>query len=131
MNFKAIFTKIKQYWYLIPLLGLTLTLMHTREDLSKTKATLTTERAAWDKASKLAKEQKKLDEQHFSDIKATALKAFDIRKELMEPVILRSTNTVREYAQTPESHVVCTGPDWVRKLTAHRDTLVTQDPGTP
>lgn len=91
-----------------------------RDDVQQT---LTNERAAWsaevDRADRARAEQELRHVQQLS----TATATFADRLAAREPIILHSTNTVREYAQTDAGRARCLGADRVRGLDSYLAAL--------
>lgn len=114
----AIGTLAVRYWYLLVIAALVAALVITRSTLADTKLTLTNEREAWTfslgQADKLRLEQ---EAGHAVAI-AGATQDYADRLAAREPIIIRSTNTVREYAQTDAGRVLCRDADRVRAIDA-------------
>lgn len=114
----AIGTLAVRYWYLLVIAALVAALVITRSTLADTKLTLTNERAAWTfslgQADKLRLEQ---EAGHAVAI-VGATQDYADRLAAREPIIIRSTNTVREYAQTDAGRVLCRDADRVRAIDA-------------
>lgn len=90
--------------------------------------TLTNERAAWsaevDRADRVKVEQELRHAQQL----AAATSTYADRLAAREPIILRSTNTVREYAQTDAGRARCLGADRVRELDSYLAALAAAAP---
>lgn len=114
----AIGTLAVRYWYLLVIAALVAAVVITRSTLADTKLTLTNERAAWTfslgQADKLRMEQ---EAGHAVAI-AGATQDYADRLAAREPIIIRSANTVREYAQTDAGRVLCRDADRVRAIDA-------------
>jgi hypothetical protein len=106
--------QLRGFWWAVPMIGLLAGLLVTRETLADRTATLKVERAAWSaeiaKAEQLRSDAKKL----FAVQQTTALTTFADRLANREPIILRSTDTVRTYAQTAAGRAACLPADRVR-----------------
>ncbi len=92
------------------------------------RQTLTNERSAWsaevDRADRARAEQ----ERGFALRQAAAASTFAAQIAAREPIIVHSTNTVREYAQTDAGRARCLGADRVRGLDAYLAALNGADP---
>lgn len=107
---------LRRFWWAIPLAALVAVLLLTRERLADVRQTLANERLAWTEAVRKA-EQAKLDaERRYAAQTAQAATAYADRLSARKPIIVRSTNTVREYAQTDAGRAVCLGADRVRGI---------------
>ena len=119
---------LRRCWWAIPILLLGAALLLTRAQLADTRRTLTNERAAWsaevDRADRARAEQ----ERGFAQQLATATSTYADRLAAREPIILHSTNTVREYAQTAAGRVMCRDAERVRAIDALDAALDGQDP---
>ncbi len=87
------------------------------------RQTLTNERSAWsaevDRADRARAEQ----ERGFAIAIVDAVDRQAARTAAREPIIVHSTNTVREYAQTNAGRALCYGTDRVRGLDAYLAAL--------
>jgi len=119
---------MRRFWWAVPMIGLLAALHFTRTTLADRTATLRTERAAW--TAEIAKaEQLRLDaEKRFASQQAAALTTYADRLAAREPIILRSTETVRTYAQTAAGRAACLPADRVRGIDALDAELFTGDP---
>ncbi|KQM56707.1 hypothetical protein ASE69_03580 [Sphingomonas sp. Leaf208] len=128
MTWAAGFALLRRFWWAFPMLGLCIALWITRGKLDDRTATLKAERAAWTteiaKADKLRAEA----EQRFASQQSTALTTFASRLVDREPIILRSTDTVRTYAQTDAGRAACLPADRVRGIDALDAELFSGDP---
>jgi hypothetical protein len=128
MTWTAGFALLRRFWWAVPMLGLCIALWITRGKLDDRTATLRAERAAWTaeiaKADKLRAEA----EQRFASQQSTALTTFASRLADSEPIILRSTDTVRTYAQTDAGRAACLPADRVRGIDALDAELFAGDP---
>jgi len=128
MTWAAGFALLRRFWWAVPMIGLLVALHFTRATLADRTATLKVERAAWSaeiaKAEQLRSDAKKL----FAVQQTTALTTFADRLANREPIILRSTDTVRTYAQTAASRAACLPADRVRGIDALDAELFAGDP---
>jgi hypothetical protein len=120
----------RRLWWAVPMVGVCIALWITRGELNDRTATLKAERAAWtseiDKADKLRAEA----EQQFASQQSAALTTFASRLADREPIILRSTDTVRSYAQTDAGRAACLPADRVRGIDALDAELFAGDPAS-
>lgn len=118
MTWAAGLALLRRFWWAVLMTGLCIALWITRGELNDRTATLKAERAAWTaeiaKADKLRAEA----EQRLTSQQNTALTTFASRLTNREPIILRSTDTVRTYAQTDAGRAACLPPDRVRGIDA-------------
>jgi hypothetical protein len=109
---------LRRFWWAVPMVGLCIALWITRGKLDDRTATLKAERAAWTaeiaKADKLRAEA----EQRYASQQNAALTTFASRLADREPIILRSTDTVRTYAQTDAGRAACLPADRVLGIDA-------------
>ncbi|MEG3169236.1 hypothetical protein U1737_13665 [Sphingomonas sp. LB3N6] len=129
MTWAACLALLRRFWWAAPMIGLLVGLHFTRETLADRTATLRSERAAW--TAEIAKaEQLRADaEMRFAVQQSTALTTFADRLANREPIILRSTDTVRTYAQTDAGRAACLPADRVRGIDALDAELFARDPG--
>ncbi|RMB51740.1 hypothetical protein C8J44_2759 [Sphingomonas sp. PP-CE-3A-406] len=128
MTWAAAGALLRRFWWAVPMIGLLAALHFTRTTLADRTATLRTERAAW--TAEIAKaEQLRLDaEKRFASQQAAALTTYADRLAAREPIILRSTETVRTYAQTDAGRAACLPADRVRGIDALDAELFAGDP---
>ena len=128
MTWAAAGALLRRFWWAVPMIGLLAALHFTRTTLADRTATLRTERAAW--TAEIAKaEQLRLDaEKRFASQQAAALTTYADRLAAREPIILRSTETVRTYAQTDAGRAACLPADRVRGIDALDAELFANDP---
>jgi hypothetical protein len=119
---------LRRFWWAVPMIGLLVALYFTRATLADRTATLKAERAAM--SAEIAKsEQLRSDaEKRFAVQQTTALTTFADRLASREPIILRSTDTVRTYAQTAAGRAACLPADRVRGIDALDAELFAGDP---
>ena len=121
---------LRRYWWAIPIIGLAVALLITRETLADRTATLKAERSAWTSEIERAERQRAdIERQHADRIaEATAIYADHLASR--QPIIIRSTDTVRTYAQTDAGRARCLGFDRVRGIAEDRAALHPEEPGT-
>ncbi|KQN93841.1 hypothetical protein ASE95_02745 [Sphingomonas sp. Leaf231] len=120
---------VRRFWPAIPIVvlaGLALIFRAQRDDV---RQTLTNERSAWTASVERADRVRAEQERGFARQIATAATTFADRLAAREPIILRSTNTVREYAQTAAGRIHCRAAERVRDITALDAALYADDPG--
>lgn len=120
---------LRRFWWAIPIIGLAAALLITRETLADRTATLTAERQAWTAEIERAERQRAEIEKRNADRLVQATATYADRLAVREPIILRSTNTVREYATTDAGGLRCRGADRVRAIDALDAELA--DPAPP
>lgn len=121
---------LRRFWWAIPIIGLAAALLITRETLADRTATLTAERQAWTAEIDRAERQRAEIEKRNADRLAQATATYADRLAAREPIILRSTNTVREYAKTDAGRLRCRGADRVRAIDALDAELADPAPST-
>ncbi len=131
MTWAAGFALLRRFWWAVPMIGLLVALHFTRETLADRTATLKSERAAWTAEIAKAEELRAAAEKRFATQQATALTTFADRLANREPIILRSTDTVRTYAQTDAGRAACLPADRVRGIDALDAELFVGDPANP
>ena len=122
---------LRRFWWAVPMIGLLVALHFTRETLSDRTATLKSERAAWTAEIANAEQLRAAAEKRFAVQQTTALTTFADRLANREPIILRSTDTVRTYAQTDAGRAACLPADRVRGIDALDAELFAADPASP
>ncbi len=128
MTWAAGFALLRRLWWSVPMAGLLIGLLLTRARANDLEATLKAERTAM--SAEIAKsEQLRSDaEKRFAIQQTTALTTFADRLANREPIILRSTDTVRTYAQTAAGRAACLPADRVLGLDALDAELFASDP---
>ena len=121
---------LRRFWWAIPIIALAAALLITRETLADRTATLTAERQAWTAEIDRAERQRAEIEKRNADRLAQATATYADRLAAREPIILRSTNTVREYAKTDAGRLRCRGADRVRAIDALDAELADPAPST-
>ncbi|MEE8612112.1 MAG: hypothetical protein V3V60_13640 [Sphingomonas aquatilis] len=129
MTWAAAFALLRRFWPAIPIVILGAALLATRATLADRTATLKAERSAWSVEIDRATEQRAIDEARWAQASASAALTYADRLATREPIILRSTNTVREYAQTDAGRIRCLGADRVRGIDALDAALSPTVPG--
>lgn len=119
---------LRRFWWVLPIAALAMALVLTRETLADRTLTLTNERAAWNERLRTAEAAKAAAERRYAMQIAQAATAYADRIAAREPIIVRSTNTVREYAQTDAGRAVCLGADRVRGIDDLDAALFAPDP---
>jgi len=121
---------LRRFWWAVPMIGLLVALHFTRATLADRTATLKAERLAM--SAEIAKsEQLRSDaEKRFAVQQTTALTTFADRLANREPIILRSTDTARTYAQTAAGRAACLPSDRVRGIDALDAELFAGDPAS-
>ena len=125
------FALLRRFWWAVPMIGLLIALHFTRETLADRTATLKAERAAWTAEIAKAEQLRAAAEKRFAVQQTTALTTFADRLANREPIILRSTDTVRTYAQTDAGRAACLPADRVRGIDALDAELFAGDPASP
>jgi hypothetical protein len=103
-------------WYLVAIAGLAIALMTTRGNLADARADLTAERKDRELDAAIAKAAILGRELGFAQQQATAAGTYADQLARREPIIVKSTDTVREYAQTDAGRARCLGADRVHGL---------------
>lgn len=117
----------RRFWWAIPIATLAALLLVIRAQRNDARQTLTNERAAWSAEIDRAERERLAAEKRYADRQASAALTYADRLAAREPIILRSTNTVREYAQTDAGRARCLGADRVRGIDA-LDAELADDP---
>lgn len=128
MTWAGGFALLRRFWWAVPMIGLLAGLLLTRETLADRTATLKAERAAWSAEIAKAEQLRAAAETRFAVQQTTALATFADRLANREPIILRSTDTVRTYAQTAAGRTACLPADRVRGIDAIDAELFAGDP---
>ncbi len=119
---------VRRFWRWVPMIGLLAGLLITRATLADRTATLKAERAAWSAEIAKAEQLRAAAETRFAVQQTTALTTFADRLANREPIILRSTDTVRTYAQTAAGRAACLPADRVLGIDALDAELFAGDP---
>jgi len=128
MTGAAAWAIMRRFYWAVPMIGLLAGLLLTRETLADRTATLKAERAAWSTEIAKAEQLRTAAETRFAVQQTTALTTFADRLANREPIILRSTDTVRTYAQTAAGRAACLPADRVRGIDALDAELFASDP---
>ncbi len=128
MTWAAGLALLRRFWWAVPMIGLLVALHFTRELLADRTATLKVERASWTAEIAKAEQLRAAAEKRFAVQQNTALTTFADRLANREPIILRSTDTVRTYAQTDAGRAACLPVDRVRGIDAIDAELFAGDP---
>jgi hypothetical protein len=131
MTGAAIFAVLRRFWQAFPIAGLAIALLITRGTLADRTATLKAERAAWSAEIARTEQLQAATERRWAETQTTALTTYADRLAAREPIILHSTNTVREYAQTDAGRARCLGADRVRGIDALDAALFPQGAAPP
>ncbi len=131
MTWAAGLALLRRFWWTVPMIGLLVALLLTRETLADRTATLKSERAIWTAEIAKAEQLRAAAEKRFAVQQTTALTTFADRLANREPIILRSTDTVRTYAQTDAGRAACLPADRVRGIDALDAELFAGDPASP
>jgi hypothetical protein len=127
MTWAGGFALLRRFWWAVPMIGLLAGLLITRETLADRTATLKAERAAWGAEIAKAEQLRSDAEKRFAVQQTTALTTFADRLANREPIILRSTDTVRTYAQTAAGRAACLPADRVLGIDALDAELFASD----
>lgn len=118
MTAAAALNLLRRFWWALPMLALGAALLATRATLADRTTTLAAERSAWTAAIDAAEKARMDAERRYVTNLAQAATNYAAGLATREPIIVRSTNTVREYAQTDAGRVLCRGADRVRAIDA-------------
>ncbi|MFV1919123.1 hypothetical protein VPH46_06790 [Sphingomonas sp. MJ1 (PH-R8)] len=103
-------------WWLAPMLLLGGGWWLESRGHADTRLTLRNERVAWKGALDDAEKARLAAERRYASHIAQAAAAYAADLAAREPIIVRSTNSVREYAQTDAGRVLCRDADRVRAV---------------
>lgn len=110
--------KLLRFWWALPIAGLLILLSIRTGQRDDARLTLKNERQAFADERDRADRQRIDTERRYADRISTAALNYADRLAAREPIILKSTNTVREYAKTDAGRVLCRGADRVRAIDA-------------
>ncbi len=109
---------LRRVWWLVPIVALAAGWWWTSRQLADVRLTLAGERIVRVQDLADAERAKAAAELANANRLIAASDAYAVRLASLDPVILKSTNTVREYAKTDAGRAVCRGADRVRALDA-------------
>lgn len=121
---------LRRFWWAMPIIGLLVALHFTRATLADRTATLNAERAAMSAEIAKSEQLRTAAETRFAVQQATALTTFADRLANRDPIILRSTDTARTYAQTAAGRAACLPADRVRGIDALDAELFASNPAS-
>lgn len=107
---------LRRFWPAIPIVLLAGALVLTRSGLADARADLRSEQASRKLEQAIAARDIAKAEAGFATRSVAAVTTYADRLAAREPIILHSTNTVREYAQTDAGRVLCRGADRLRAI---------------
>lgn len=107
---------LRRVWWLLPIVALAAGWLWTDRKLADTRLTLANERIVRAQDLADAEAAKLKAERDGAERLATATATYADRLANRAPLILESTNTVREYAQTDAGRVRCRDADRVRSI---------------
>lgn len=113
---KAVGGWLLRHWWVMPLVGLAIALHLTRGTLEKRTAQRDAAIAGRTADRQAAAAEKAKTEARWQGQLATATTSYADRLAAREPIILRSTDTVREYAATPAGALRCRDADRVLRI---------------
>jgi hypothetical protein len=116
MTWAAAGAILRRFWPAVPIIALAVALVLARSSLADARADLRDERATRKLDQAIAARDVAKAEAGFAARSADAVTSYADRLAAREPIILHSTNTVREYAQTDAGRVLCRGTDRVRAI---------------
>ncbi len=116
MTGAGVLALLRRFWPAIPIIALAVALVLTRSSLADARADLRDEQASRKLDNAIAERDVAKAETNYATRSAAAVTAYADRLATREPIILQSTNTVREYAQTDAGRVLCRGADRVRSI---------------
>lgn len=116
MSWAAVFAIARRFWWAIPIVCLTIALHFARVDLADKTATLTAERQTWTAEIARADKARADAEARWSRQNSEAWAIYAGSLANRQPLILKSTDTVREYAQSDAGRVLCRSADRVRGI---------------
>ena len=118
MTWAAAGALLRRFWWVLPMAALAIGLFATRATLADRTSTLRAERSAWTSALDDAEKARLAAERRFATNLAQAATNYADAMAARQPIIVRSINTVREYAQTDAGRVLCRDADRVRAIDA-------------
>ncbi len=124
----ALLKLAKRFWWVVPIAALAGMLLITRAQRDGARQSLKTEQAGRKADHDRAERQRADQERGFALAIVDAVERQAARSTAREPIIIHSTNTVREYAQTDAGRARCLGADRVRGLDTYLSALAGADP---
>lgn len=118
---------VRQHWQLALIAFLAALFLVTRGERDAARQALSTEKTERQADRDRADAQRADQERGFAQRQTSGMLIFADRLAAREPIILHSTDTVREYAQTDAGRARCLGADRVRGLDAYLSTLAGAD----
>jgi hypothetical protein len=119
---------VRQHWKLALIAGLVALVLVTRGQRDAARQALSTEKTERAADRDRADRQRTEQERGFALTIVDAVERQAARTAAREPIIVHSTNTVREYAQTDAGRALCLGADRVRGLDTYLAALTGADP---
>jgi len=113
MTWLGILAFMRKYWKWAAIAALAVALMVTRSTLAGARADLALLRAERKVDVAIADRDKARTEARWAGIQITAAERYADRLATREPIIVRSTDTVREYAKTAAGAMRCLSPERV------------------
>lgn len=107
---------LRRFWPAIPIALLAAALLLTRGQLTDARHDLALERSRQETAIERGRRERAEQEASFVTRLAAATTTYADRLAAREPLIVHSTNTVREYAQSDAGRVLCRDPSRVRAI---------------
>lgn len=107
---------LRRFWPAIPIVALAILCAVLWVRVADRDRTIANERAAWTADLARGDRERAAAELRFADRLTTGLAGYAATLAARQPIFVRSTNTVREYAQTPAGRTLCRGADRVRAI---------------
>ncbi|MBB3691442.1 hypothetical protein [Sphingomonas sp. BK580] len=126
----AAFALLRRFWPALPIVGLAIAVLVMRAQLADARHHLALERSQATAAAERARRELAELETANAQREAKGNANFADRLAAQRPVIVRSTNTVRKYAQTDAGRTRCLAPDGVRSFAEDRADLFAVAPST-
>lgn len=136
MDIPSYSSSLKRLWFIFPIFGLLslgqgIALYFKDRQLTQVTTTLTSERDARTKADDLAEKHRKETEDRYQKAQKEAWAAYADSLVKREAIVVKSTNTIREYEKTNESNATCISPEWVQQLKDHQARVFPSGTQTP